>query len=54
MIENCGSIEREIELLEAKEPEKGSLAHNKWEEEMNVLFEKYNKCANFTVYKKLK
>ncbi len=54
MNENCGSIQNEIELLEAKEPEKGSLAHNKWEEEMNILFEKYHKLCNFAAYKKFK
>jgi len=54
MIENCGSIQIEIEELENKEPQKGSLSHNEWEEQLNILFEKYNKCANFKAYKLIK
>ena len=51
---NAGEVQQEIEQLELKEPQIGTIEHNRWEDEMNLLYRTYNKLVKFKAYKKIK
>jgi hypothetical protein len=48
---NCGEIKDEIDTLEDNIPDKRTKEYKEWQKKINFLFEKYNKCCNFTAYK---
>lgn len=48
---DAGEVQLEIEKLELEEPKQGTIEHNRWEEQMNILFSKYNKFVKFKAYR---